>query len=397
MAAIEKYYSKIAISLIFLSTIIQATVGFARDANELFKGILALLCWGGIFYSYKQLPKLYNKTTPQIMLLYKIFIALIILSILQSLFFGTAHKGNKYFVLMGNMYTALNLVGFFFITSIIKIKDLCFLRNVTVIYTLISIILLIFNYNTTVGSYFLIYPFTYALLYLPYAKMKYKLIIILSFTLSYYAFIGGGRQVVSFWGFNILAFIASQWFNKKIVFYISLIGIALPWIFMIYSIHEGQSIFEILSQQLSDKEGLNIDTRTFLYKEIFQNANVQSFMSLLFGKGAIAYYASDYFDTKYRLGIEVPILEWLLQAGIMYVAIFTTIITIAIIKLYQYGNSRFCMIASILIISYYFNCFVSNLNGCNLSIMAFWFFIYLSNNTKMMQLNDRQWKVLLRK
>ncbi|MEI3461822.1 MAG: hypothetical protein V8Q70_07155 [Bacteroides eggerthii] len=397
MAAIKQYYSQIAIFLLFLSTAIQATVGFARDANESFKGILALLCWGSIFYSYKQFSIFINKVTPSIALLYKIFIAVIVLSILHSLFWGTIYKGNKYFVLIGNMYAALNLTGFFFITSITKIKDLFFLRNITIIYILTSVILLIFNYDITINSYFLIYPFTYVMLYIPYVKKRHKLIIILSFILSYYAFIGGGRQVALFWGFNIIAFIASQWCNKKTVLYISLICIVLPWLLMIYSIHEGQSIFEIISHNSSDKNGLNVDTRTFLYEEIFKDASIQPFTTLLFGKGAIAYYSSDYFDTKFRLGIEVPILEWLLQAGIIYIVLFTIIITIAIIKLYKYGNSRFCMIASILIASYYFNCFISNLNGCNLSIMAFWYLIYLSNNIKMMRLNDKQWKVLLKR
>lgn len=122
MAAIKQYYSQIAIFLLFLSTAIQATVGFARDANESFKGILALLCWGSIFYSYKQFSIFINKVTPSIALLYKIFIAVIVLSILHSLFWGTIYKGNKYFVLIGNMYAALNLTGFFFITSITKIN-----------------------------------------------------------------------------------------------------------------------------------------------------------------------------------------------------------------------------------------------------------------------------------
>lgn len=83
MAAIKQYYSQIAIFLLFLSTAIQATVGFARDANESFKGILALLCWGSIFYSYKQFSIFINKVTPSIALLYKIFIAVIVLSILH--------------------------------------------------------------------------------------------------------------------------------------------------------------------------------------------------------------------------------------------------------------------------------------------------------------------------
>ena len=75
--------------------------------------------------------------------------------------------------------------------------------------------------------------------------------------------------------------------------------------------------------------------------------------------------------------------------------LFSLICLCAISRLYKYGNNKLCKIASVLIASYYFNCFISNLNGCNLSIMAFWFMIYLSNNRDFCSYDDNEWKFLL--
>ena len=389
-------YSQLALYLIFFSTVIQAVAGYARDASQIFKIILSLACWSSLFLSYMLHSNLSSIMSHKLSILYKMFACVIAWSVINAILFGRVYEGNKLFVLMGNMYAALNIVCFFFITTIVDTIGLKRLLHITVAYTIMSILLLIFNYQVTIESYFLIYPFTYAMLFMPYVKRKYKFYIILGFGLSYFALIGGGRQVILFWGFNILAFLLYKYSNKKITFITSLIIIILPWILFWYSIYTGTSIFETLSNDVTDDNGLNVDTRTFLYEEVFSDLSPQSLLTFLFGKGAIAYYDSSFFSTFHRLGVEIPILQWLLQAGLIYVILFTIISICAVINLYKFGNSKFCIISSILIASYYFNCFVSNLNGCNISIMAFWFLVYLSNNKRMMNIDDKKWRLILR-
>lgn len=398
MERIRKYnYSRWALYLIFFSTIIQAVAGYARDASQYFKIILALACWGSVALSFMQYGRLNRMMNGKLATIYKLFICVIAWSVVNALLFGRVYEGNKLFVLFGNMYAALNIVCYFFITTIVETGDLKRLLNITVAYTIMSAVLLVFNYQVTIESYFLVYPFTYALLFIPYVKIKYKMFIFAGFAMSYFALIGGGRQVILFWLFNILAFLAYKFTNKRIVFIGSIVAIILPWLLLAYSIHTGTSIFEILSGEVTETNSMNADTRTFLYQEVFSDFSPKSLITILFGKGAIAYYESDFFGTFHRLGVEIPILEWMLQAGVVYVVLFTIITVVAVIKLFKNGNNKFCMIASVLIASYYFNCFVSNLNGCNISIMAFWFLIYLSNNKKMMELDDKEWKAVLRK
>lgn len=387
--------SKVAITLMFFSTAIQAVAGYARDASMGFKLILSLLCWISIFLSIKQIKPVFNKLG-NLKAIYITIAILICMSIFQSLLFGVVYVGNKYLVLFGNMSAALNIVCFFFISSILSTSSFKYLRNITVAYTFMSVFLLNYNYSVTIESYFLIFPLTYAMLFVPYVNFYHRIIIIIGMCLSVFAFIGGGRQAIIFWMFNFFAYVAYKLLNKRAVFVCSIIAMVLPWILIWYSLHVGASIFEILSDSMtSTDDGLNTDTRTFLYMEVFSDFSSQSLFTILFGKGAIAYYVSDFFRTNERLGVEIPILEWMMQAGILYVVLFSLICLCAISRLYKYGNNKLCKIASVLIASYYFNCFISNLNGCNLSIMAFWFMIYLSNNRVFCGYDDKKWKFLL--
>lgn len=393
---VKKNYSKTIILLMFVSTAIQAAAGYARDASMILKMMLAFLCWTSI--SMCLIQKRYaEQNLGKVRPVYLAIGVLIIFSILHSLLFGVVYVGNKYLVLFGNMYAALNIVCFFFISAILKPTDMKFMRNITIAYTCMSVVLLIFNYSVTIESYFLIYPLTYAMLFIPYVRPKHKVFIIWGMALSYYAFIGGGRQAVLFWAFNIIAYLAYKWGSRKIVCIGSIMAMILPWLLLLYSIQVSESVFEIISDSMTTTEdGLNTDTRTFLFMETFEDLSKQPLATILFGKGAVAYYDSDFFSTYNRLGIEIPILEWTLQAGILYVILFTVVCFVAVIRLYKNGNSKFCIIASVLIASYYFNCFISNLNGCNLSIMAFWFMIYLSNNKTVCQMPDVEWEKILR-
>lgn len=393
--SINKTYSKTIILLMFASTAIQAVAGYARDASVGFKMILSLLCWAAVVLCLAQKKKS-DMQLGKMKVVYIAFTILIVWSVVHSLLFGVAYAGNKYYALFGNMYGALNIVCFFFVTSMLAADDMKFLWRVTIAYIIMSVVLLYGNYEVTIDSYFLIYPLTYAMLFMPYLKFRNRLLLLFGMALSYFAFIGGGRQAVLFWAFNVVAFVSYRWVPKKIIYIGSIVAMILPWVLLIYSIHVGESFFEIMSDSMSNTaDGLNVDSRTFLFLETYQDFSSQTLPTILFGKGALAYYDSDYFSTYHRLGIEIPVLEWMLQAGVVYVLLFTAICFVAVRRLYKFGNSRFCKVASVLIVSYYFNCFVSNLNGCNMSIMAFWFLIYLSNNPALCEMDDVKWKKIL--
>ena len=48
-----------------------------------------------------------------------------------------------------------------------------------------------------------------------------------------------------------------------------------------------------------------------------------------------------------------------------------------------------CIVASVMISGVYFNLYVSNLVGCNISTMGIWFIISIAFNKNFLMLNDQ--------
>ena len=153
------------------------------------------------------------------------------------------------------------------------------------------------------------------------------------------------------------------------------------------------SVFSLLSDSKESIEGLNSDTRTFLWVEFFSDFGNTDLYTQLFGKGCLGYYASDFFRTNHRFGIEVPILQWILQAGWLYIIFLTTIMVTAVVRLCKYGQNKMCLISATLIAGLYFNMYVSNLIGCNLSTIGTWFLIGMAFNDCFLHISDNDLKV----
>lgn len=386
-------YGIYAICLILVSTIIQAYFGYARDANAAFKLIIAGLCWASITYSILNARECEDLPLCGSTFVW-LFSASIVWSGIKSLIWGEVYAGDKLSVLFGNMYTMLDLVGVFFIWSIQNGNELRMLKKATYIMISISIILLIINYDVTVDSYFLTYVCTFAPIFIPYITLKQKAFIFLGMSLSIFCYYGGGRQAALILIIALCALSLSYFCSKKTTLIVSIIICLLPFFLLYLSLKHG-SIFEYFQDNVTLDSRLEIknedthsDTRTFLWAEMSYDFMHQNIITQTTGKGAIAYYRSFFFQTNNRLGIEVPILQWVLQAGYLYFILFTIIIIYSIIRLYRYGNNQLCNIASILISGYYCNCFVSNLVGCNLMHLGVWGMIGIAFSKTITQLTD---------
>lgn len=379
-------YSKYAVICILLSTIIQAMFGYARQASPFWKLIIALLCWASVWLCINKIsiikyyPKIFKRLIISI-------ITVILISFLNSLLFGSVLKGEKTIVLLSNMYTTLDIIGVFFIAALTCIDDYKWLIKATKCMIPISIILLFINYEVAIESYFLTYIAMYSSIFIFYLRNTERLWLVIGYALALFAFFGGGRQAALILVFTILSIIVPIFLNKKWSFYISILILASTLFLMYYSIHY-ESVFQILSDSYSSSKYDTNDTRTFLWVEFFADFNNQPLLTQLFGKGVVGYYYSGFFDEGMRLGIEVPILQWLMQAGYVYVVLFTIIVIYAIIRLYRYGSNKLAQASSILIAGYYLNCFVSNLIGCNISSLGFWMLIGLSFNSNIIQIKD---------
>ncbi len=389
----DSNFGRWAIILIFLSTILQAYFGFARDATPFFKLCIALLCWGSVFCSLRMIRDMTTYPLAAKVTLYTLF-GILSLSIIKSLMGGSVVAGIKYIVLFTNMYTALALVGIFFITSIKAAHEIRLLLKTTILTIFVSTLFLVFNYDITVSSYSLTYICAFAPIFIPYVGYNKKAILLIGMALAIFTYYGGGRQAAFILGIAFISLVISKLCNHFISYILSIVILLIPFFAIAYSLKHG-SIFDIASNTIAvgemfqiENDNVNLDTRTFLWVELLADFFQQDIWTQLFGKGAIAYYSSNFFRTNNRLGIEVPILQWLLQCGYLFVIAYTVIVVTAINRLYRYGNNRLCKIASILIAGFYCNCYVSNLVGCSIMQLGFWFLVSIAFNNSLLQATD---------
>ena len=369
------------------STIIQSVFGFARDASPFWKLCIALFCWCSLFFSIKNFS--FTSFYPRYVKIIVLFlVASVTLSLFNSLITGVVYAGEKYTVIFTNMYATLDLIGVFFIAAVTDVSDAKYLLKAVYWMIPVSIICLFFYFDRLSGSYVLTYIVLFSSVFFPYLERKRQLYLLGGYALSFVAFVGGGRQVAIILFFCVLSLLVGLYGNKKMAYVISLIVFFSPLVLLYYSVNY-ESIFSIMAQGKEYREGLNVDTRTFLWVEFFTDMFSQSTFTQFFGKGVLGYYASDWFNSNHRLGIEIPVLQWILQAGYFYVICLTLLMFFSIHYLCKYGQNKMCLIASVMIAGVYFNMYVSNLIGCNISTLGIWFMIGIAFNNNFLLVNDQ--------
>lgn len=396
---IKAQYVKHCVLLLFLSSIIQASVGFARDGSPIVKLIIAALAWGGIILSYQVWNGGKNQKKHERWLIKAIF-ALTIFAFVRSFLFGEVSQGDKDIVLLTNMSAFLDLTGIFFLfTAQYPGVALRTLYKISIPFILVSAIFFFTNFKVSSDAYFSNYVFMYGAVFAPLIDRKRLPFVALALYLCYLSFQGGGRQAAIIAGGCILSWIVGKYFGKKTTFAISILICIIPFILIFWSIKNG-SIFETMADQDVNYETresmINEDTRTFLYTEAFQDYIDQDRLIQLFGKGSFSYYYSDFFYdggeglTSLRFGIEVPVLQWIIQSGLVYIILFTILIVLSVWNLSMKSNSRFCRTAAVQVSCFYLYCFIAMILGCNIGLYGIWLLIGLGFNHELLAQSDRE-------
>ncbi len=393
-------FSDLSIFLLFISTVIQAYFGYARDASVLFKAVISLFCWIPVFLTLTRLHE-FNSYPKYAKYMIIGLLSLTIISISHTLGWGKVYSGNKVIVVFSNMYSTLDLIGPIFCLSILNTHDLQYLKRITFWMIIISLFLLMFHFYVSVSSYFLTYICIFAPIFLPYLKSRDRLFLLLGMSLSLFCIFGGGRQAILIFSFACFAYLISFLNKKTLIFIISILLFILPFVLIAYSVYH-VSIFELFQDESSldisyssDNEALNSDNRTFLWLEMYEDFSSQDSWIQLFGKGCVAYYDSAFFRTYHRFGIEVPVLQWILQCGVLYFVLYALLVFYAIYRYHKYGKNKLSIIAQILVAAFFFNSFISNLIGCSIMQLGFWALIGMSFNKKILEMTDDQLTTIL--
>jgi hypothetical protein len=241
----------------------------------------------------------------------------------------------------------------FLLPTIFLITVLPFLSKKSIIVTFVSIILLLFI------SY----------LYRSRTMMiRVPLLLMFLITVGFYRFI----------------------YFKSILRYSFLI-LFIPLYLLYNSYESGKSFFEIdLGNVTSDKE-LSIDSRTFLYQEVY--FDLFSNEQILVGKGANGAYYSEYFDitgeeNKNRLTVEVGILALFLKGGLISVIMNLVLLFISIYLSFFESKNSYVVGVGFVILVHVILLFVENLVGFNVYNLLIWFFIGICLSKEIRAMNN---------
>lgn len=184
--------------------------------------------------------------------------------------------------------------------------------------------------------------------------------------------------------------------NKTIMNVIIICLLLTPFYFLYRGIN-GEIIFQtVLSNNTRNiQENILQDTRTFLYFEVFQDLKTNG--AFLLGKGILAGYSSETFQTFNRIYLEVGFLQILLKSGIIGFLLYSTLVISAILKVLRKSNSVFLKCLGILLASYYLLFFIENILAFQLSNVIIWLVIGMCHSEKLRGMNDLEIRALISK
>lgn len=230
-----------------------------------------------------------------------------------------------------------------------------------------------------------------------YNKVLFSIAVII-FLLKATTVLGLARVHTLYFIFVITAYFCCIKFkSNRLVKNAVIITILLPLFYVLEAYLYGESAFDLLNN-VSEEKGLNQDTRTFLYQELFLDLNKNN--DFLFGKGCHSFYFSEFFDMKshfagYRNGLEVPVLNWLLKVGLIYCVIYLTLFIRSIYLAIWCSKSWFLKICGILLAGDFFLQFIGDMIGPYLFQIMIWTMIGLGLSDYWRNLSDNEIKNIL--
>ena len=322
-----------------------------------------------------------------------------IIAILRSCFNFEASLyafGNKWLTLFLNEYCALLFVPPLFSYIAIHVRSLFYLKLLISLYLVLCFPF--FNYSSQ-NLFFIVIvlaPF------FPYLTYFFRILVFVVIVKAlFFSFFGQNptRAMILYVSFSVLAYILAyvieKDFFKKILIVVTLSVIFIFYIPLLNNIGDDGIFVKFQDYMLSHNESreLSTDTRTFLYQELSED--LRNTKSFLFGKGALAYYYSFFFDSgingRYgRMASEVTFLNWLLHGGLIYVFFYYSLMFYAAIKAILYGKNRFVKCIAVVIIGWIFNSFICDMNGARFYHIVFFVLLGCCLSKRWLNYSDRQ-------
>jgi hypothetical protein len=372
---------------------------------SLLKVSITLLVWLSVSFSIFTFIKNYQRiknNTP----IFPFYVFMIFLGWnLMNIFRGFLGENNSLETLFGNTFTSLSLLAPFSLAFSIDSSNLKTINNfsikiVSLALVLYFILLLFSTPSDGIEINLMVEEILFGTLFLvsilPYQSRKAKFIIILGCILIFYLAIQLGNRTTlvrtAFLFLLLIVFYLYRFSNSKLILIIVLSTLLIPFYLIRISISSNQSI---ISQALSmtDAENVNVDTRTFIYLEVYNDLVDND--KLVIGKGSNATYYSYYFskadgDSPMRLSVEVGILGILLKGG--YIGVFLNLLLfyIAIYLAFFRSNNKLVICLGFMLLMHTQVLFIENRINYSFYYMGIWFIVGVCLSKEIRSLNDEE-------
>lgn len=332
-------------------------------------------------------------------LLYKTFLIIILISLLRSIYHVNGLNG--FFWLLFDSYTGLSFASVLFFIIGCNARYFAILNKILTIYCFLAFIFAVFYINSFELAVFVLMPIFYVILTFPLQsswKRIFTLVVsvtIIAVSLTHRA--GMMRIIISYSIVLIYYVILKVRLNKNVLYLITLCVLLLPFYFL-YRGSTGYNVFqEILGEPTEDysEQNLRIDTRTFLYTEVFRDLQMEN--RLILGKGIDGGYASEAFQTSSRQAVEVGFLQLMLKTGLVGAIVYFVLIFSAIFKALGKSNSIYIKCMGILLVSHVLMFFIENVLAFDLLNIVIWLVIGMCHSKELLRLNDSEIRSLFLK
>ncbi|WP_111308311.1 hypothetical protein [Confluentibacter sediminis] len=342
-------------------------------------------------------------------IVYRLLISWFILQIIRGALIANNYWEYKLLFFNSLTFTLISLV--FFLGNNLNITKYIFQKYLYAILP-IAIVLLPLTHNVANQLFSrLAIPVTILLLFIPYIKKKWIIILTVIMIISILSEPGFRTGFIKI-GVSLLLLIGlyTKLLNSKTVkSIIFLTMLALPIIMLTLGIIGSYNIFEKLSEnedleykiEVGDKlQKQNIDTRSFLYEEVLED--LISTDNLLFGKSPSQGYKSYFFYNNggamngIRYSSEVNILNLMLYFGL----VGCMLMVILVISVSYYGifksNNKLAITLGFLLLSRYLLFFIEEFTQFNFNFYFFWLVMGLVASKQFRSMNESQIKLWVR-
>lgn len=400
---------KLSITLLLVYELAMIFIGL--NGVSIFKLVLTGFVWISFFiafYEYIKYQEAFKKIIP-----YSAYIVLTLLLCWNviNVFRSIINKDGPITTILGNVAASLAvLIPFVIIFSLHKINlraiHSYFINVIKFGILVFCIFFLLYGKNQNLAQaitiLLLFSPVSFLIPGLIFESKKNRVIILISIVLLCYAadlFVSRTNLIRI--AMLILCFVGLLVFYRfrfKWVLPLSCLVLVLPFLLLQQSYDTGESAFEKYLGDGSDNVN-NVDTRTFLYLELYEdliNSN-----KMLLGKGGNGSYYSDYFynsdvnETFNRNIIEVGILGILLKGGLVAVTLNLLLLFIAIYFAFFKSNNLYTIGIGYVLIVHTILLFLENVIIYSSYNFFIWFFIGVGLSKKIRGMSNKQIKRIL--